>query len=574
MATNYQFTLLTINKEGYDYCLENKISTSGFCQINNQKIQNFETPHNLSSGPSQPPAIPVPKPNLTRSSTTDSVSSATVYSRSAPRLCTLRKTNSTSELGLSIARMKNVNEHVINDVVPGSLAEQAGIKVNDYLLEVNGENVQEKSHVETVNKIIELARQPNMNINLLVAERAHAQLNTPPTVLTEPSPVLNTKILNDLKRAVSSEILNRPRQDEIYTSLSKATGQNIAGSNSDIPSINSYPEIKVCEFIGYPKGSQLGLIVTSDEYSHDVIKVGDDSPAYKAGLIQGDVIIAVNDRSVEGNPTLIEILSDFDENRPLKVLAASRYAYEWSKLLRICITEKDWPNKKKCSTTYISHKNRQSSQLLPDIKTIYSNTNFYEPPKSSRPITPREQFTKVYYPTEEHVNKSSPRGTASRSYPLSPRSVDQFSMISNLSRSAVDITADGQVLRMCTLFLDPSSNNPSDSEFGFDLVTKVGRQIGEYFIDTVDDDSPACLSGIKPGDRLIEVDNIEVRTKTFEEVVQLINEAKAKARLKLLVHPSVVINYGNPEIGTEGTYDACLNGQTKQIINSKNFFVK
>jgi len=32
--------------------------------------------------------------------------------------------------------MKNVNEHVINDVVPGSLAEQAGIKVNDYLLEV------------------------------------------------------------------------------------------------------------------------------------------------------------------------------------------------------------------------------------------------------------------------------------------------------------------------------------------------------------------------------------------------------------------------------------------------------
>jgi len=62
---------------------------------------------------------------------------------------------------------------VINDVVAGSLAEQAGIRVNDCLLEVNGENVQDKSHVETVNRIIELARQPHMNISLLVAERTY-----------------------------------------------------------------------------------------------------------------------------------------------------------------------------------------------------------------------------------------------------------------------------------------------------------------------------------------------------------------------------------------------------------------
>ncbi len=154
---------------------------------------------------------------------------------------------------------------------------------------------------------------------------------------------------------------------------------------------------------------------------------------------------------------------------------------------------------------------------------------------------------------------------------MSPRSVDQLSMVSNLSRSAVDITADGQVLRMCTLFLDPGSSNPADAEFGFDLVTRVGRQIGEYFIDTVDEESPACVSGIKPGDRLVEVDGIEVRSKSFEEVVQLINEAKVRARLKLLVHPSVVINYGNPEIGREE--EACLDGgQRRQQISSEFLF--
>ncbi len=196
---------------------------------------------------------------------------------------------------------------------------------------------------------------------------------------------------------MSTEILNQHRQDEIYTSLSKATGVN-----TDLPSINAYPEIKICEFLGYPRGSQLGLVVTSDEYSHDVIKVSEDSPAHRAGLAQGDVIIAVNDRSVEANPSLIEILGDFDEQRPLKVLAASRYAYEWSKLLRVRITEKDWPNKKKCSTTYSSP--LKGRQLLPDVNTIYSNGSVYEPARNSRPITPREQFTKVYYPPEPRGN--------------------------------------------------------------------------------------------------------------------------------------------------------------------------
>lgn len=148
------------------------------------------------------------------------------------------------------------------------------------------------------------------------------------------------------------------------------------------------------------------------------------------------------------------------------------------------------------------------------------------------------------------MSTSSPRSVASKSYALSPRSqmTDQLSLVSNLSRSAVDITADGQVLRMCTLYLDLTSDNPADMEFGFDLVTKVGRQIGEYFIDTVDEDSPACVSGIKPGDRLVEVDGIDVKNKTFEDVVQIINEAKIRAKLKLLVHPSIIINYGNPGV--------------------------
>lgn len=83
----------------------------------------------------------------------------------------MHKTHESDELGFSIARIKNLSEHVINDVVPGSLADRAGLKPNDCLLEVNGENVENKSHIETVKKISELKQLKNVNINLLVIQK-------------------------------------------------------------------------------------------------------------------------------------------------------------------------------------------------------------------------------------------------------------------------------------------------------------------------------------------------------------------------------------------------------------------
>jgi C-terminal processing protease CtpA/Prc len=290
----------------------------------------------------------------------------------------------------------------------------------------------------------------------------------------------------------------------------------------------------------------------------------------------------VNDLSVEGNPSSIELLNDFNENRPLKVVVASRYAYEWSKLLRIRINEKDWPNIKKYSTRHVSHSNSASSNLNNSYKqtgSIYNQTSYTDP--NSRNIllrndtsmtsntlnltTDSQQQQYVRSPAAErsYYNEiPTTARTSNNNYVINKRNAmssvnsirsahtDQISMLSTLSRSAVDITADGKVLRLCTLILDPNSPNPADSEFGFDLVTKVGggQRTGDYYIDTVDDNSPASFSGLRSGDRLVEVDGIDVKNKTFDHVVQLINEAKLKCKLKLLIYPSVVINYGNPSV--------------------------
>ena len=92
-------------------------------------------------------------------------------------------------------------------------------------------------------------------------------------------------------------------------------------------------------------------------------------------------------------------------------------------------------------------------------------------------------------------------------------------------------------------------------------MTKIGanQKIGDYFIDTVDDESPASVSGLKPGDRLLEVDGIDLSNRTFEQVVQLIGEAKLHGKLRLLVYPSIVINYGNPNVNVNNAAMSATN---------------
>lgn len=362
-----EFSLTTINKVGYEYCVENGIKPGNFVQINRHNVKEFETPRDKSSFPSDqrltsnviPNLIGVSKENKS-TSTGDSPVRPTFNMDHMPRICVLHKTNENDELGFSIARMKNFNEHIINEVVPGSLADLSGLKPNDCLLEVNGENVENKSHADTVKKISELKRLKNVDINLLVVQKEHLNIQ---------SSLQNANNLNKVSSVSTPDLLNIDNGtnknivsivNNNYNNnnrLPKSTSTKRVDSAGTLPvsaskNKNNYPEIKVCEFIGYPKGTQLGLVVTSDECSHDIVKVADNSPAAKCGIVKDDVIIAVNDVNVEGNPSSIELLNDFGEHKPLKILVASKFAYEWSKLLQIKIAEKDWPNIKKTTNRY------------------------------------------------------------------------------------------------------------------------------------------------------------------------------------------------------------------------------
>ncbi|KAF7658883.1 hypothetical protein LDENG_00005640 [Lucifuga dentata] len=68
-----------------------------------------------------------------------------------PKLCYLVK--SSSGFGFSLRTVRGEQGFFMTEVSPGGVAERAGVKVSDRLLEVNGENIEGSTHEQVVEKI-------------------------------------------------------------------------------------------------------------------------------------------------------------------------------------------------------------------------------------------------------------------------------------------------------------------------------------------------------------------------------------------------------------------------------------
>lgn len=81
--------------------------------------------------------------------------------------------------------------------------------------------------------------------------------------------------------------------------------------------------------------------------------------------------------------------------------------------------------------------------------------------------------------------------------------------------------------------------------YGFNLHAEKGKP-GQY-IGKVDDDSPAEAAGLKQGDRIIEVNGVNIGNETHKQVVQRIKAIADEVRL-LVVDPSVVSVSNNNQV--------------------------
>lgn len=69
--------------------------------------------------------------------------------------------------------------------------------------------------------------------------------------------------------------------------------------------------------------------------------------------------------------------------------------------------------------------------------------------------------------------------------------------------------------------------------FGFHLITN--EQTNEHFVACVRPGLPAFYSGLKDGDKIVEIDGIDVKDKRHADVVSLIVKAEDEKGLELKV---------------------------------------
>ncbi|KAL5966730.1 Na H exchange regulatory cofactor NHE-RF1 [Taenia solium] len=85
-----------------------------------------------------------------------------------PRCCCMRLENKAEGFGFSLVATKNQIGQYIDEVREGSLADMAGLKNGDFVVEVNGENILSYSHPE----VVELIKKKGDEVSLLVLDSA------------------------------------------------------------------------------------------------------------------------------------------------------------------------------------------------------------------------------------------------------------------------------------------------------------------------------------------------------------------------------------------------------------------
>ncbi|EDV29567.1 uncharacterized protein TRIADDRAFT_52081 [Trichoplax adhaerens] len=186
----------------------------------------------------------------------------------APGIRILTVTRAATGYGFSIHRVAGKSGHYIQNVDAGGAAEAAGLKANDYVIEINSINVEDKQHAD----VVTLIKSGGNQILFLVADNEDAA-----------------------------------RRRNVTTSVS--TSASMTTSSTTVTTVSSKRLIS----IERSSGLSFGFTLRDDgnQSGHIVTQVASGSPSEMAGM-------AVGDRAVEINGTNVQNLTTNDVVKIIK----------------------------------------------------------------------------------------------------------------------------------------------------------------------------------------------------------------------------------------------------------------
>lgn len=129
---------------------------------------------------------------------------------------------------------------------------------------------------------------------------------------------------------------------------------------------------------------------------------------------------------------------------------------------------------------------------------------------------------------------------------------------------STNVTADSKLTRLCHVIKRDDFDG-----YGFNLHAEKGKP-GQY-IGKVDDDSPAEVAGLKQGDRIIEVNGVNIGNETHKQVVQRIKAIACEVRLLVIDPMAVSVSSSNQIVDdANATNSNSSNDAHQNQVNSTN----
>ncbi|CAK9300790.1 unnamed protein product [Gordionus sp. m RMFG-2023] len=473
-----------------------------------------------------------------------------------PRLCHLFKWTSFDGYGFNLHAEKHKTGHYIGHIEEESPAALAGLLESDRVIEVNGKSVVNYTHAQVVNSIKENPDEAKLLVVDQVTDQYFEEENIP--INGELKNILYIKADKPKRESIIN--INNPSGDTINTANQDTTNVNI-NANKNLPNINAkkslsksltIPRNQAATFVkcslitdrnfkGYgfdlrdapphqPKnkastssksptdngeqsslsGAGRSFIILEDasralddqpglgtpfEGKHFVGSVDSGSPAEKAGLKAGDALYKVNDTPVQ----------DYTHDKVVQMIKADPERVTLLVARKMSSTPSSTP-------TSDSHSLKNGISNSREKDDLINKSNVFLATKGATHPSPNN-FGRKPDDTNKMNGNSNSR--------INSLEVPKMIGIEEFGHDKLP------EVKLCHL-----KKWPNFDGYGFNLHAgktevqqgpdgKPVEKIG-HFIGNVDPKSPAQAAGLVPGDRVIEVDQVNVEDMNHKEVVNLI----------------------------------------------------
>ncbi|XP_061264781.1 Na(+)/H(+) exchange regulatory cofactor NHE-RF3 isoform X2 [Bos javanicus] len=263
-----------------------------------------------------------------------------------PRLCYLVKEG--GSYGFSLKTVQGKNGVYMTDIKPQGVAMKAGVLADDHLIEVNGENVEDASHEEVVEKV----KKSGSRVTFLLVDKETDKHHSEQKIKVKRE-TASLKLLPCQPRVVEMKKGNNgygfylresPEQKgQIIKDIDPKSPAEKAGlKNNDLvvavngKSVESLDHDSVVEMIR-KGGDQTSLLVVDKETDNIYKLVQKGGPADLAGLEDEDVIIEVNGVNMldESYEKVVDRIQSSGKTVTLLVCGKKAYDYFQAKKIPI-----------------------------------------------------------------------------------------------------------------------------------------------------------------------------------------------------------------------------------------------